>query len=198
MEILKEKIKNLYLELAYVRFEWNLLKELDKKLGGDAKETGQELVLSLKDALWYAVIMRIAKICEKDTEVNSIYKILNYCKDNPTIAKKKIFTIQEIEDIKKQIVIAITDESGENINLIKSWRDKYLAHYSKLVTPECTQKEFLITNKKLDHIIDVLLTIIMDFNRRFNININDIYVEKRVELLKKQFDNIYEICNYKE
>ena len=31
MECLKEKIENLYLELSYVRLEWELMKEIDKK-----------------------------------------------------------------------------------------------------------------------------------------------------------------------
>lgn len=35
MECLKEKITNLYLELSYVRLEWELMKEIDDKIFRD-------------------------------------------------------------------------------------------------------------------------------------------------------------------
>lgn len=32
METIIERIKNIYIELSYVRMEWNLLKEIDSKI----------------------------------------------------------------------------------------------------------------------------------------------------------------------
>lgn len=153
----------------------------------------EELILSLKDSLWYSIIMRIAKICEDDTQVNSIYKIFNCCSTNPIVARKKIISENEISDMKLKISSAIKDESGENINLIKGWRDKYLAHYSKLENPKVTQEEFLITKKKLDYIVEVLLNILKELIEKFKIGIDDIYIKTKIHALKNEFNNIYNL-----
>lgn len=196
MECLKEKIRNLYLELGYVRYEWNLLRELDDKIKNDFEDelpSNRELILSIKDSLWYAIIMRIARICEDDKQVNSIYKVFNCCTSSSYISKQKIIDSKDIEKMKEKLEIAITSEDGKETNLIKCWRDKYLAHYSKLVDPLSVQEEFLLTNKKLDSIIETILEILMTLNEKFNIGINDIYATKQIEILKKQFDYIYYI-----
>ena len=110
MECLKEKIENLYLELSYVRLEWELMKEIDKKTNcSDEKiiKKNEELILTLKDSLWYAIIMRLAKICEDDTQVNSIYKIFNCCSTNPIVVRKKIISekelLEKIEKLEKRV-----------------------------------------------------------------------------------------------
>lgn len=152
-----------------------------------------ELLLSIKDSLWYAIIMRLAKICEDDTQVNSIYKIINCCMDNSLIVKQNFISVDSLKEMKFKINCAITDESGNNINLLKSWRDKYLAHYSKLVDPLSTQEKFLLTNNKLDHIINVLVESLELLKQCFDIDINDIYIIKKIENLKMQFNSIYNV-----
>lgn len=160
---------------------------------GELFSKNEELILSLKDSLWYSIIMRIAKICEDDTQVNSIYKIFNCCSTNPIVARKKIISEKEISDMKLKIFSAIIDENGENINLIKGWRDKYLAHYSKLESPKVTQEEFLITKKRLDYVIDALLNILKELIKKFKIEIDDIYIQTRIHALKNEFNNIYNL-----
>ena len=196
MECLKEKIENLYMELSYVRLEWELMKEIDKKINKSNEKLinkNEELILSLKDSLWYAIIMRLAKICEDDIQVNSMYKIFNCCSTNPIVVRKKIISEREILEMKIKVISAITDESGENINLIKGWRDKYLAHYSKLVSPKETQEVFLITEKRLDYIISTLLEILKELINKFNIEIDDIYIQTKAYALKNEFNIIYNL-----
>ena len=196
MECLKEKIENLYLELSYVRLEWELMKEIDKKTNcSDEKiiKKNEELILTLKDSLWYAIIMRLAKICEDDTQVNSIYKIFNCCSTNPIVVRKKIISEKELLEMKIKVISAITDESENNINLIKGWRDKYLAHYSKLVTPKETQEVCLMTEKRLDYIIVTLLDVLKKLIEKFNINIDDIYMQTKTDALKNEFNIICDL-----
>ena len=196
MECLKEKIENLYLELSYVRLELELMKEIDKKTNcSDEKiiKKNEELILTLKDSLWYAIIMRLAKICEDDTQVNSIYKIFNCCSTNPIVVRKKIISEKELLEMKIKVISAITDESENNINLIKGWRDKYLAHYSKLVTPKETQEVFLMTEKRLDYIIVTLLDVLKKLIEKFNINIDDIYMQTKTDALKNEFNIICDL-----
>ena len=130
MECLKEKIENLYLELSYVRLEWELMKEIDKKTNcSDEKiiKKNEELILTLKDSLWYAIIMRLAKICEDDTQVNSIYKIFNCCSTNPIVVRKKI--ISEKELLEKIEAINYDDKLTEiNENILKSQEE-----YTKMI-----------------------------------------------------------------
>ena len=182
-----EKIENLYLELSYVRLEWELMKEIDKKTNcSDEKiiKKNEELILTLKDSLWYAIIMRLAKICEDDTQVNSIYKIFNCCSTNPIVVRKKIISEKELLEMKIKVISAITDESENNINL---------THYSKLVTPKETQEVFLMTEKRLDYIIVTLLDVLKKLIEKFNINIDDIYMQTKTDALKYEFNIICDL-----
>lgn len=196
MECLKEKIVNLYLELSYVRIEWELMKKIDDTINNTDEKIiskNEELIFALKDSIWYSIIMRIAKICENDTQVNSIYKIFNCCLSNPEVARKNIISEDELSKMRKNVEVAIYDESGENINLIKGWRDKYLAHYSKLENPQITQEEYLITRNKLNHIIETLKKILLKIIDKFNIEIDDVYVRAKIEALKNEFNIIYKL-----
>lgn len=95
--------------------------------------------------------------------------------------------------MKIKVISAITDESENNINLIKGWRDKYLAHYSKLVTPKETQEVFLMTEKRLDYIIVTLLDVLKKLIEKFNINIDDIYMQTKTDALKNEFNIICDL-----
>ena len=145
MECLNEKIKNLYLELCYVRIEWSLFKEINSK--DDVEHIyvqNEEMFLSMKDSLLYSIIMRVAKICENDTEVNSIYKVFNCCSSSSIFSK--IISKSEIDLLKNNLEEKIIiEKEGKKINLIKKWRDKYFAHYSKLISTLELQKEFAIS-----------------------------------------------------
>lgn len=192
MECLNEKIKNLYLELCYVRIEWSLFKEINSK--DDVEHIyvqNEEMFLSMKDSLLYSIIMRVAKICENDTEVNSIYKVFNCCSSSSIFSK--IISKSEIDLLKNNLEEKIIiEKEGKKINLIKKWRDKYFAHYSKLISTFELQKEFAISNKTMDDIIDCLYDIIETFNKKFEISINDSQTEKSLELVKKQFNFFYD------
>ena len=123
---------------------------------GKYTQNNKGLIFLLKDSIWYAIIMRIAKICDEDKEANNIKKIVDYCKSNNKITEQKRITHEELDKLYKNLKVAITDESGKAINLIKCWRDKYAAHYSKLTNPLDTQKKYLITDKKMEKIINTL------------------------------------------
>lgn len=137
--------------------------------------------------------MRIAKICEDDTQVNSLYKVFNCCLGNPYIARQKIIPEEDIGKMKKNLNKAITDDNNEKINLIKSWRDKYLAHCSKLINAKVAQEEFRLDYEKLDNIINILYEILDIFNRKFNLNIDDKSISTKIAIQKSQFNFIYNI-----
>lgn len=158
---------------------------------GKYTQNNKELIFLLKDSLWYAIIMRIAKICDEDENANNIKKIIDCCKSNKIIAEQIKLTHKELDKLYKNLSVAITDESGNAINLIKCWRDKYAAHYSKLTDPLDTQKKYLITDKKMEKIISTLTNILIVLCKEFDIEIDESRVSIQTENIKQQLNYLY-------
>ena len=165
---------------------------------GEYTQNNKGLIFLLKDSLWYAIIMRIAKICDEDKEANNIKKIIDCCKSDKIITEQKKITHEELDKLYKSLKVAITDESRNAINLIKCWRDEYAAHYSKLTNPLDTQKKYLITDKKMEKIINILTNTLKILCEKFNIEIDATRVSIQTENIKQQLSYLYNKKLYEE
>lgn len=193
----KEKIIYLNSELRYVILEWTLLKEIDNKIEECSSLRENKTIWLLKESLWYAIIMKIAKIMEKEdkSKVN-INKVFNFCRSNSIVNKKNIISEEQIKEMENKIqqISKETNEIGEEIDLIKCWRDEYLSHNDKMKDLLEFQKNYLITNRKMEKIINSISDILNVLCEKFEINFNEVNLNNEIEEITKQVDFIYNKC----
>ncbi len=192
----KEKFYYLNLELNYAILEWNLLKELDSKIDECNLLRENKTILILKESLWYAIIMKVAKITEQeDKSKNNINKILNFYMTNSNIRKKNTITEKIVKDMKNKIsqMSKEVNEVGNDIDLIKCWRDKFLAHNDKKQDIIGMQRQYLLTNNKMNKIMNTLSEVFKTLSKEFEICNNDIEISNEIKEIRNQVNYIYNI-----
>ena len=165
MEEIKIGVETIYLELLYIKFEWTLMKKMDESLIKDEASFNKIKTISffMIDSLWYAIIMRIAKIWDNTKKTGSLLKILNKietCPDMKDLREK--ISIQEISKIKTNInnVMEDINTEGEINNLFIESRHKYFAHLCNLNSPKEVQKLYLIGKNRVDSVVTILFEVV--------------------------------------
>ena len=165
MEEIKIGVETIYLELLYIKFEWTLMKKMDESLIKDEASFNKIKTISFFFffSLWYAIIMRIAKIWDNTKKTGSLLKILNKietCPDMKDLREK--ISIQEISKIKTNInnVMEDINTEGEINNLFIESRHKYFAHLGNLNSPKEVQKLYLIGKNRVDSVVTILFEVV--------------------------------------
>ena len=130
------------------------------------------MVFSVKDSLWYSIVMRLAKILD-ERDKKSIFGVLNSVIKNKERIKFKNLNQKEIDYIIAKLCSMKKDinEEGKSIDIFKEIRDNYFAHLDRIVSPFDAQEKAFLGKKRIDNIIEECSSTIKKLCNEFCIDI---------------------------
>lgn len=189
MEDIKRQLETIYLELLYIKLEWEFMKEIDETLIKNelSFEAIKIIVFCIIDSLWYAIVMRIAKICDNTKRTKSLKKLLDKLETDPNLQdiRNKI-TFEKLSKIKYDIESAIKNIniSDDNVNSIIGSRHEYFAHLGALKSPAEAQNKYFIGRKKLNNLVEVLSEKVEELCKELNVDIAQDDERNKINILK--------------
>ncbi len=188
----KLKIETLYLELFYVKLEWELMQNIDKTYYKNDYNNYKTVMFAMKDSLWYSIMMRLSKILDS-RDKKSLSSVLNCIKKDSLIKNMKLFEEKDLEFMitKLESLKSDFDEKGNLLNLFEENRDNYFAHIDEFKSPFEAQEKVFIGSNRINLLIDESSKILKELSKKFKININTEIDNKRVEILNMEYEDMY-------
>ena len=192
---IKTKIEILYMELFYVKLEWKLMHNIDLTYSQKDKNhyNNYKIVMfSIKDSLWYSIIMRLSKILDT-RDKKSLLSILICIKNDFLIKKMNLFRETDLEFMITNLnsYKSDFDEDGNYLDLFKECRDNYFAHIDEFKSPFEAQQKVLISNNRINLLIDECSKILEELNDKFKMGISSERDNKVIEILELEYKNMY-------
>lgn len=181
----------LYNELCKAKLEWDLFKKICEYR--DTNEEKYKKIYNIGhimlESLWYSIIMRTAKIWDKNGSKISLLKILNKIKDLPEMQDIRKNITPDVSVMEKNIdsIMRELDSTGCSYNLIVESRHNYFAHLKKFTSAEETQNYYFIGDKRLKKLFEILFEYLEELCRAFECSISNIEFLKEENKLLEEY-----------